>query len=442
MKKILKHLLFSTLLLGLFGAALAVKPAVSQSVEADSVNPYPSSGRSGTLMFVNGVGTYFKSGEADLAVCCLDSNSNYAWTDKCTYRVTGDTIRVMIPYLNGESHQWSKFKACRYNPSLDPKVNGDGGVYNETEFIYFSSFLQQQNTITISGYGEGNRINVSSVKSYISYYGIKSDTHIYLDLSSFTDWEKDDAKFAIYFAYPSVTDEKRWGQSYYNKVYYSSFCWKVNGQDNEHLYECVVPVVSDGNLWNMVIAARIDKSAESPNWDQRHNQTQDLVFTSSNHSANMIKVTGWGSAELSVSIPKEDRLDFYGRYFNNTVVCSGSGESDATTSEMWNAVQYEYEHQLSKSFQGAIWLTTADKAGTLIQQAMARYDYIVLYKQYGHTDFINRAESPNKTVYESPVVTIVSNETNNYDFMLPLILIVTITSVSLTMLIVLKRKQR
>lgn len=50
MKKILKHLLFSTLLLGLFGAALAVKPTVSQSVEAGSVTPSARSGSSGTLM--------------------------------------------------------------------------------------------------------------------------------------------------------------------------------------------------------------------------------------------------------------------------------------------------------------------------------------------------------------------------------------------------------
>ena len=58
MKKIIKHLVFSTLLLGLFGAALSIKPASTQSVEADYVNPYPSNGRSGTLMFVNGKGRF------------------------------------------------------------------------------------------------------------------------------------------------------------------------------------------------------------------------------------------------------------------------------------------------------------------------------------------------------------------------------------------------
>lgn len=438
-KKLIAFTFIASMLFGAF-AFVSTKPV--QNVEADSINPYPKNGRSGDLLFVNGQGTYFRSGEADCAICCIDSNNNYAWSESCTYRAGGDNIRVMIPYLNGQAHTWTKFKICRYNPGLDPQISGDYGVYNETEFIEFSSFIGQQNLITINGYGEGNRITYNEMKSYISYFGVRSDYHIYLDLSGFTDWENDDAKFAVYFAYADKNNEKGWGQSYYNGNYYTSFCWKVNGQDNDHLYECVVPSYGGATVWNMVIAARIDKNAENPNWDQKYNQTQDLIYDGNNQIANIIHINGWDSGYLDSANPitRQSRLDFYGNYFLNSVACSGTGASDVTTAEMWNKVQYEYEHQLSRTFQGEVWKTYAKEDGTLIQQAMARYDYIVFYKQYQHEDFINRAESPNKTEYSEAynINNFIEDNSNTY----LIVIIVSVVSVlSLTALIILKKRK-
>ena len=440
MKTMKKLLAMSFLASMLFGAFAFTGAKSAQRVEAHSVNPYPSNGRSGTLLFVNGQGTYFKSGEADLAICCIDSSSNYAWSDKCTYRAGGDNIRVMIPYLNGQAHTWSRFKICRYNPSMNPATDGDGGVYNETEFIYFSSFIGQQNLITINGYGSGKTLNYAEMKSYISYFGVQSDTHIYLDLSSHTDWEVDNAKFAIWFAYPDTNNESGWGQSYYNGNYYSSFCWKVNGQDNEHLYECVVPSYGGATVWNMVIAVRMDKDATTPNWDQAYNQTQDLIYNSTNQVANMIRVTGWEQSDSYLDkdnpITRQSRLDFYGQYFLDTVGCSGTGDSDSTTAEMWTTVQYEYEHQLSRTFQGEVWKTVANKEGTLIAQAMARYDYIVLYKQYDHVDYINRAESPNASSY---AYTYSNDLITNDNIIIIVAIIVALSTLTLASLIILKR---
>lgn len=440
LRKLIALPIFASLFCGAF-AFSGAKSAISTS--ADSVNPYPSTGTSGTLLFVNGQGSYFRPGEADCAICCLDSNNNYAWSERTSYRVNGDHLRVMIPYLNGSSHTWSKFKICRYNPGLDPRESGDSGVYNETDFIYFSSFMYQQNTITINGYGSGNKITYSEMKSYISYFGIRSDYHVYLDLSGFTDWETDNAKFAIWFAYPNCNNESGWGQSYYKDNYYSSFCWKVNGQDNDHLYECVVPSYGNATVWNMVIAVRLDQNATEPNWDQKYNQTQNLVFTSTNQVANMIRITGWNEGYLDEANPitRQARLDIYGKYFMDTVTCSGTGTSDSTTAEMWNAVQYDYEHQLSRTFQGAVWTTTASLGGTLIQQAMARYDYIVLYKGYQHEDFINRAESPNKTLYDNaPAIQAIVQEESNIYIVLTIIALVSV--LSLTSLVILKKYKR
>ena len=436
-RKLIALSIFASLICGAF-AFSGNKSAISTS--ADSVNPYPSTGRSGTLLFVNGQGTYFKSGEADCAICCLDSSNNYAWSERCSYRASGDNIRVMIPYLNGEAHTWTKFKICRYNPSLDPRSSGDGGVYNETDFINFSSFMYQQNVITINGYGSGNKINYAEMKSYISYFGIRADYHVYLDLSGFNDWEKDNAKFAIWFAYADQNNESGWGQSYYKDNYYSSFCWKVNGQDNAHLYECVVPSYGGATVWNMVIAVRLDQNATTPNWDQAYNQTADLKFDSNNQVANMIRVTDWNSGYLDKDNPitKQSRLDFYGEYFLDTVACSGTGNSDSTTSEMWTAVQYDYEHQLSRTFQGEVWKTYANTEGTMIQQAMARYDYIVLYKGYNHEDYINRAKSPNKTEYASVAIIDASIQSDSELYII-ITVIAILSALSLTSLVILKK---
>lgn len=414
MKKFIKYFLLSFAALGIFGVSVSIESRAASITYADKTTPTPRTGSSGTLMFVNGNGN-FKKGEANLAIYCFNSESDNAWSDSVDYRVSGDTIRIMIPYKNGVAKTWSKYIVCRYNPSMNPTVNGWSGVYNQSDDIYFSSFINNQNTITVTGINN-DKVTIAELKSYIDYYGILADNHMYLDLSGFTSWEDGYAKFAIYFANPGSTNESRWGESYYNETYYTSFCWKVNGQDNDHLYECVIPNIYSGGkcIWNTVIAARLDPAAETPNWEQKWNQTGDLIYSSSNDNANMIRITGWNDGYLDKdnSIAKDTRLNFYGQYFLNNVSCSGHGNSDSTTSTMWDAVKYEYEHQLSKTFQGDVWTTIADEEGSLIAQAMARYDYIVLYKHYDHSDFINRQESPNKTVYAS-LAPVKLNDDNN-----------------------------
>ena len=349
-----------------------------------------------------------------------------------------DMLRVMLPYKDGASQTWSHYIVCRYNPNMNPSTDGFNGVYNQTEDISFGSMLYAQNVVNITGYGEGNKLNYAF--STADYYGIKADNHIYLDLSSFTGWESDNAKFAIYFAYPHALNEVRWSQSNSSGGYYSSFLWKVNGQDNDHLYEGIVPNINGQNvfIWNMVIAVRFNASASEPGWNNVYNQTQNLSFNSSNHTANLLRITDWNTGELDAtnSISRATRLEFFGKYFLDTVSCSGNGNSDATTSDMWNAVENEYKNHISTSFQGDIWL--AESGGdSLLSQAITRYDYIVFYKQYSHEDFINRIASENVTQYSK--LTFYRSNKKNHNTLL--IVVVVITSLSaIGLLIVLRRK--
>ena len=442
MKKINKLLVSFFTITSVFFASLGFGGKGVLKTSADSCETYPRNGQSGTIMLVNGNSTYFNTGEADLAIYCFNSESDNAWSERSNYRVSGDLIRMMIPYQNGVSKTWSKFIICRYNPGLDPLTSGWSGVYNQSDDLLFSEFLYAQNTISVTGYNN-NKLTVSSSRIATDYYGIKAEGHAYLDLSHYTDWEQGDAKFALYFSCPNSTDESKWGQAYSGEGYYSSFCWKVLGQDNDHLYECVIPniYISGYNLWNLVIAVRFDPVAAEPGWNNVWNQTQNLSFNSSNHTQNLIQINGWNSGQLVSSISKADRLNFYGQYFLDTVSCSGHGNSDATTSAQWNSVKADYTH-LSRLYRGDIWTTTADESGSLIAQAMARYDYIVLYKQYGHEDFINRAESPNKTTYSSRFAIFNSISIDKNNSLLIVIIVACITSIAAILYFALKKKAR
>ena len=197
MKKIHKIFLLGTLLFSAASAAAVLNaPKDTKVAEAASTTNYPRNGQSGNVLYVNGSGTYFKNGEAKVAICCWN-NSGSAWTEAIDYRCFGDYLRVMLPYKDGQAQTWSYYKVCRYNPNLDPRVSGDSGVYNQTNDIAFSSMMYGHNVVNITGYGSGNLINYSFSNS--EYYGIQGESRVYLDLCSFTDWETGDAKFALWF---------------------------------------------------------------------------------------------------------------------------------------------------------------------------------------------------------------------------------------------------
>ena len=439
MKKCIKTLFTATLLFGVIGLAASINTKQVTSVKADQEYTTPR-GYSGQILLVSASDSNIFR-DADVAIYCFNSGSDYAWSERVTYRMGGGTLRVMIPYKDGVSKTWAQFIVTRYDPCNEPSDFGWDGVFNKTADIGWSSLQYYQNTIIITGYDSNDNLTYEKNATY--YYGCKAESHIYLDLTNFPEWEQYNAKFAFYFAYPSHTNESRWSQVYENGSYHSSFLWKVEGQTNEHLYEGIVPniMTSGYNLWNMIIAVRFDPSATEPNWDDAWDQTQDLVFTFNNHNANIIRVNGWDSdgeiLDPQYAIADDTRLGFFGTYFLDTVSCSGTGNSDVTTTEEWNKVKTAYNH-LSRGLQGRVWTSSADKEGTLLEQAMARYDYIVLYKQYNHEDFINRADA-NSGADHSISNPVVINNIKDEDRMTLIIILASLMTLSVLTLIVLKK---
>ena len=440
MKKLFKLLFLLPLIGGVFAFASnsnEKKEAIVSEVKADSIRPYPYSGGETSIIFVSG-GVF---GETAHAAIYVWNNIGSAWSNKVDYTVDG-AYPVVLPPTNGQS--WSKFIVARYNPALEPSVNGWDGAYNKTDDLQMSIFsARSQNTIYITGY-DGNTLTVSDQLNVKYFYGVKGDTHFYLDLKDCSNWREANAKYAIYFAHSNnIYKKEDWSLSNSEGGYYLSFMWKVAGQDNENLYECIVPGGS-ATLWNLVIAVRFNPVQGEPGWYNVWNQTADITFNSSNHEANMIYIdsSGNGSINPDHKISKDTRLNFYGQYLLDTVECSGTGESDATTSGQWNAIKAEYKNHLSTTFQGGVWSATADKAGSTLAQAIYRYDYIVFYKHYDHEDFINRADPNSGYVPISSGLAFGIESYADAKKSSIYIVIISVASISvLGLLIVLKRKK-
>lgn len=86
---------------------------------------------------------------------------------------------------------------------------------------------------------------------------------IYLDLTEFSDWENDDAKFGFYFFDSNDNDHKA----------FSDFAVDVPLQNGIYIasYELDFTPTS-------IIGVRFKSSCTTPNWDDKWNQTQNLPF--------------------------------------------------------------------------------------------------------------------------------------------------------------------
>lgn len=235
------------------------------------------------------------------------------------------------------------------------------------------------------------------------FNGIKSGSHMYLSTSDLTGWEQDSAKMGICFGKSNINQGQSWS-SQYNTAHTSlsaTFCWKVQGSGNDHLYECIVPQYNGQDVyWSMVIGVRFSSSASSPGWSNVLNKTGDQFYNGDDADCNMLWVnaatggdwTGGGYLKTDASISDDTRAGYYGTYFLSKITCDGAGSINPTSD--WSVVQNEYMQHLSNSVRWIIWNSSAAISGTDLQMAMYRYDYIVYHKQYsGYTDFISRDDS-------------------------------------------------
>ena len=358
----------------------------------------------------------FKSGSGYSSFADVKLNDMYAVsfaTDGSTYmdvrmKWTSGSYRqyeaIMPWYLSGFTYEF-----------YATKNNEDRYVCNKNGGAKFSFTAEYGKAISVcfkdgswggSSYYCNNEYYTSNNYTY-EFNGIKSGSHMYLSTADLTGWEADNAKIAVCFGKSNVNKADAWS-SQYNAAHTSlsqTFCWKVQGSGNDHLFECIVPQYNGQDVyWSMVIGVRFYSSATAPGWSNVWNQTGDQFYNGDDRDCNMLWVnansqgqwSGGGYLKTDGSISDDTRAGYYGTYFLSQITCSGSG-SITSPSSNWTNVKNEYKQHLSTAVEGKVWTAAGAATGTDLVKAMYRYDYIVFYKAYsGYDDFINRTTSPGK----------------------------------------------
>ena len=316
--------------------------------------------------------------------------------------------------------------ACNKNGGAKISVSVSRG-YNQSVYLYGNHSWGGS-----TYYSEYSAPTASSGYTY-EFNGIKSGSHMYLSTTDLTGWETDSAKIGICFGKCNINGGQVWS-SQYNTAHSSlsqTFCWKVQGSGDSHLYECIVPQYNGQDVyWSMVIGVRFSSSASSLGWSNVLNQTGDQFYNGDDSDCNMLWVntatggnwTGGGYLRNDRSISDDTRAGYYGTYFLSQITCSGSG-SITSSSSNWTNVKNEYKQHLSTAIEGKVWTAAGASTGSDLVKAMYRYDYIVFHKGYsGYDDFINRATSDGKSFSNPNVMSLLFAKNINTN-LIPVVII-------------------
>ena len=336
------------------------------------------------------------------------------------FYATENNVDRYVYYKNSDGSKGSKASVSVSRGDnaklyLFNKGGGNDCYWSGSDFVAITDFSQRD-------YGYTYEFN-----------GIKSGSHMYLSTTDLTGWEADSAKIGICFGKSNINGGQAWSSQYNtaHSLLSQTFCWKVQGSGDSHLYECIVPKYNGQDVyWSMVIGVRFSSSASSVGWSNVLNQTGDQFYNGDDSDCNMLWVntatggnwTGGGYLRDDRSISDDTRASYYGTYFLSQITCSGSG-SITSTSTNWTNVKNEYKQHLSTEVEGKVWTSSAAATGTDLVKAMYRYDYIVFHKGYsGYDDFINRATSSGKSFSNINISPLIFGKKVN-EYLIPLIIV-------------------
>lgn len=412
-------------------------------IEDQTGSAWTASGKDAIMHVYN---VSFVSGSGYSSLSDIKQNDLYATsfaTDGSTY------INIRMKWTGGSYRQYEAILPW-YIQSFKTEfyATHDGNdkylVWNgsETKINYTCSrgTARRVYITYVHGWGSGSNhtVYVSTSDATDNNYtyefnGIKSGSHMYLNTTDLTDWEQSNAKFGICFGKSNVNKADGWS-SQYNTAHTSlsqTFCWKVQGSGDSHLYECIVPQYNGQDVyWSMVIGVRFNSSATSLGWSNVWNQTGDQFYNGDDGDCNMLWVnaasggawSGGGYIRSDKTISDDTRAGYYGTYFLNQITCSGSG-SITSSSSNWTNVKNEYKQHLSTAVEGKVWTAVGASTGSDLVKAMYRYDYIVFHKCYsGYDDFINRATSSGKSFSNPNVMSLLFAKNINTSLILVVII--------------------
>ena len=179
------------------------------------------------------------------------------------------------------------------------------------------------------------------------------------------------------------------------------------------------------------------KSGWNNKWNQTTNMTVNYrfnpLYTTMVESGKSGDNYNWGNKGATETASE------YGFYFMDKITCTGGGAVTHTLSD-WETVSDFYD-TLTKDVRDTVATAEANQSGNNIQQAMARYDYILFFKGYsGYTDFLNRGSLLGLR-YFGPRSIIDSLFTENSSSLI-IIILTGLTTVGALAFFIKRRKQR
>ena len=175
-----------------------------------------------------------------------------------------------------EEGKWSEYESTGGTNTLATCLNSETDWYIVVGIRHYRTGWQTHGSYPGGGtngwwenadYYAGRKSNIKNNYPY---------GEIYLDLTEFTNWENDGAKFSVYFF--GANDKKA----------FSNFAVSVPNQD--HIW--IASYELDFNPTGM-IGVRYKSTSTTPNWGDATNQTQDLTF----HRYGVIGVKSWDKWE-------------------------------------------------------------------------------------------------------------------------------------------------
>ena len=161
--------------------------------------------------------------------------------------------------------------------------------------------------------------------------------------------------------------------------------------------------------------------------------TRAILYRTSTQKFGAFATSNIGNSDYNqLYLFREYNPTDYAEDFLSTVTCNGGTTPPSTTN--WSTMNTKYGY-LSTSDKNILKTSSASKTGTTVEQAMARYDYIVgKYGSSTYSDFILRNPAP-----ISGQTSVPANNSNTY----LIVLIASLSSViSVSILLLTKKKKR
>lgn len=187
-----------------------------------------------------------------------------------------------------------------------------------------------------------------------------------------------------------------------------------------------------------IIFTRNDPNGPQYSWDSKWNQTTNQDDVESSCNFKMLEGK-FGDNYNCASVDDIERTEIYAQKILDKFTCTGQTRSFSNEDWVYFFFDLQYE---SYSFRDLLKSSVAKENSTYLREvALYRYDYVVFYKDYGLYDYMDRGSSPNRAFLSKTTSTDGVSSDLRSDNTPMLIVVAAIATLSLTTLLIIKKKK-